>query len=207
MDDEQNIKLSEYIKRSLKGAWELARANPNSMQFFDLTSDGFWKSFLALGVMAPVFILRAYYNMQGEGDHPIMSESIYFVISLPLTAFVMIYFTRFMKIAENYAPMVIAYNWVNAFIYCLLTIVSLALSLLLPESSGSSFMMLLLNSYFGLYVVWFMFKISLNIGGFLAAGVVLFSNLLNSVFQIILLMIFDPAIFEKIISQINNQPA
>ncbi len=214
MTNDNTLKLSDHILKSLRGAWELSRANPKAMQYFDLSSDGFWKSFWALGVMMPVYLLWAVFNIQTEPQtsgpmvsYPLLSESIFFLSILPITAFVMVYFTKFMKISENYALMVIAFNWVNALVFCLVTIATIILGTGLVGEGISFFILVMLKFYFTIYVVWFTLKISLGISGLLAAGVFLFISLLNACIQVLLLMVFNPDYFEAVFAAVNIQPA
>lgn len=207
MTNDDQMSLPNYILRSLSGAWKLVRANPKSMEYLDLSSDGFWKSFLALGVMTPAFLLEIIYGAQAEVSQPLATKLIYFVVSLPLTAIVMLYFTRFMKISTNYAPMVIAYNWLNAVSYNILIAAGLILNLLAPESQVTGIVLLMFSVYFGLYVVWYTLKISLAISAMLAAGVLLFVNVFNAVLQVLILQIFNPEVFDMLFNLASSQPS
>ena len=160
MTNDNEISLPNYILKSMAGAWKLVNANPKSMEYLDLSSDGFWKSFWALAVMIPAFILEIIYGSQSEISQPFATKAIYFFISLPIMAIVMLYFTRFMNISTNYAPMVIAYNWLNAMIYNILIAVGLILNLLAPESQVTGAVLLIASVYFGWFVVWHTLKIS-----------------------------------------------
>ena len=42
---------------ALYGAYRLARLDTGGMKFFDQTIDGFWRSFYAAVIVAPLFIL------------------------------------------------------------------------------------------------------------------------------------------------------
>lgn len=201
------MSLPNYILRSLSGAWNLVRANPKSMEHLDLSSDGFWKSFWALGVMTPAFLLEVIYGAQAEVSQPLATKLIYFVVSLPLTAVVMLYFTRFMKISTNYAPMVIAYNWLNAVSYNILIAAGLILNLLAPDSQVTGIVLLMFSVYFGLYVVWHTLKISLAISAILAVGVLLFVNIFNAVLQVLILQIFNPEVFDMLFNLASSQPS
>lgn len=207
MTNDNQMSLPNYILRSLSGAWKLVRANPKSMEYLDLSSDGFWKSFLALGVMTPAFLLEIIYGAQAEVSQPLATKLIYFVVSLPLTAIVMLYFTRFMKISTNYAPMVIAYNWLNAVSYNILIAAGLILNLLAPESQVTGIVLLMFSVYFGLYVVWYTLKISLAISAMLAVGVLLFVNVFNAVLQVLILQIFNPEVFDMLFNLASSQPS
>lgn len=208
--------LLNYILNSLNGAWKLARAKPDSMQYFDLSSDGFWKSFWAIAVMVPAFILWVSFNLKGgsqqigdgvEISYPLLSESIYLIVALPLTALVMAYFTKFMKISDNFASMVIAYNWVSAFIYIIMAAFTMILLSGVFGGQMSVVILMVLRFYFGFYVLWFTFKSSLQISGLLAAGVLIFVKLLDTTVQVLLYKMFNPDYFEAVIYAASNPPS
>ena len=188
-------------------AWGMIKINPKAMDYFDLSSDGFWKSFWAIAVMLPVFILSIIYGAQAEGRLPVATEVIFFFITLPLTAVVMYYFTRFMKIGTNYPSMIIASNWITAINYNILVVAGLIMNLLAPENKMSLIVIYLLSFYFGVYVVWFMYKTSLKISGFLAAGVLLFDILFSWSARVMLLKVLDPEIYNKMFAAANNLPS
>ncbi|HRW29171.1 MAG: hypothetical protein KDF58_11215 [Alphaproteobacteria bacterium] len=185
----------------------MIKINPKAMDYFDLSSDGFWKSFWAIAVMLPVFILSIIYGAQAEGRLPVATEVIFFFITLPLTAVVMYYFTRFMKIGTNYPSMIIASNWITAINYNILVVAGLIMNLLAPENKMSLIVIYLLSFYFGVYVVWFMYKTSLKISGFLAAGVLLFDILFSWSARVMLLKVLDPEIYNKMFAAANNLPS
>lgn len=216
MTNDNEMTLPNYILNSLNGAWKLARATPNSMQYFDLSSDGFWKSFWAIAVMLPAFILWVLFNLQGgsqqigdgvEISYPLLSESIYIILALPLTALVMAYFTKFMKISENFSSMVIAYNWVSAFIYIIMAVFTMILLSGFFGGQISVVILMMLRFYFGFYVLWFTLKSSLQISGLLAVGVLIFVKLLDTTMQVLLYKIFNPAYFDAVIYAASNPPS
>lgn len=47
------------IQRSLTGAWRLFLGKPDAMRFFDASVDGFWRSFSAIILVAPLYALTA----------------------------------------------------------------------------------------------------------------------------------------------------
>lgn len=207
MTSNNDVSLPNYIFRSLTGAWNLVRVNKNSMEHFDISSDGFWKSFWAIIVMLPIFLVGLIYGSGAEGAQPVVTESIFFLISLPMMALVMYYFTRFMKISDNYPSMIIASNWLTALNYNILVIAGLLLNLFLPNSEMALVIIYVLSFYFGLYVAWFMYKTSLNISGYLAVGVLLFDAVFSLTIRTILLKVFDPEVFERTFAAASNLPS
>ena len=47
------------IERSLTGAWRLFLGKPDAMRFFDASVEGFWRSFGAIVLVAPLYALTA----------------------------------------------------------------------------------------------------------------------------------------------------
>lgn len=216
MSENQQMPLGLYIQNSLKGAWKLVQARPNAMEYFDLSSDGFWKSFWAIAVMLPAYFLWTFFNLQGEGvelingtrtAYPYLSHGIFCIITLPLTAFVMIYFTKWMNISANYTSMVIAYNWMTALKFSILTCFRIILSSGLMSAELSYALLIMLQVYFGVYVVWFTLKNSLKISGMLGVGVFIFVYLLDEATLALLLQIFNPEYIDDLIQSANNPPA
>ena len=107
MSGDNQITIGSYIQYSLKAALKLVKLNPHSMEYFDLSSDGFWKSFWAIAVMVPGLVMVSMFQYQGVVNqaspeetmaYPFLSNVVFFSLALPFTAFVMAYFTKFMKI-------------------------------------------------------------------------------------------------------------
>ncbi|MDG1997080.1 MAG: hypothetical protein P8J14_11335 [Emcibacteraceae bacterium] len=216
MSNENQMPLGAYIFNSLKGAWKLVQANPKSMEYLDLSTEGFWKSFWAIAVMVPGLLIWTFYNYQGVSSeetselmitYPYLSNTVFFFIALPFTAFVMIYFTKFMKIDANYMPMVIAYNWMSAVVYLIMAILTVILGSGLVGIEVAGIMLMVIGVYFSIYVHWFTFKVGLQISGLLAAGVLIFVKLLDASLMIVLYKVLNPDHFNMIVATINNQPS
>ena len=47
----------DEIVRSLNGAWELFLDRPDALRYFDLSVDGFWRSFRAIVLVVPSYLL------------------------------------------------------------------------------------------------------------------------------------------------------
>ncbi len=59
------------IERSLTGAWRLFLDKPDALRFFDVTADGFWRSFRAIILVAPFYAVTALADR-----HDILSDSV-----------------------------------------------------------------------------------------------------------------------------------
>ena len=195
--------LVQNFYRNLYGAWQLARFNPQGMTYLDYSPEGFWRSFSAILVSAPLYALLMamqpdVLEMNGQQlDIPMLVNVLKFIFILPLMAVVMLYLTRFMNVAQNYVPMVVAYNWASVIMLAILIpVFFLATSGIVGDTISS--LMLLLTRVVLLMYLWFIFKTSLQISGWLAVGFVVFEIAFSEVFYILLLFILSPETIEQI---------
>ncbi len=187
--------LIAYFIRSLTGAWLLVKLDARGMTYFDNSADGFWKSFWAILLSAPMFFiwLNTSYEMAVEQGYqgPIEANIIGFVLGLPLFALVMVFFTKFLKIDAHYSTMIIAYNWLSVVVYYLTMPLDLLMRTgLLPQQIGTLVTMAAIF-YLQLYVTWFMFKHALRISGWLAVGVLAFEFLFSLSVMMVLVRLFS----------------
>ena len=102
----------------LAGAWRLARLDRNGMRYFEATIDGFWRSFQAALIAAPIYLILV---LLRTDDHPLSSdpvratliEAIGYVIdwtAFPLAAW---YLCRAFNCSNRYFGFIVAYNWAN----------------------------------------------------------------------------------------------
>lgn len=186
--------LSAYIIQSLTGAWQLIKLNPRAMDYFDTSAESYWKSFWAIIVVAPVFFLSLNLNFGPavEAGHQVsfLAHVLNYLLQLPLMALVMIFFTRFLRIEANYAPMIIAYNWLWVVSNYIILPLSLLLSLdIIPVRVGGV-IIAVVALYLELMVAWFMFKHALKISTWLAIGVTLFESLFSITVMQVLIRFF-----------------
>jgi len=186
--------LLNYFAQSLNAAWQLVKLNPRAMDYFDKSAEGFWKSFWAIFLAAPLFAiwLNISYEKAAELGYagPIEANVIAYLIGLPLFALVMVFFTRFLKIEANYAPMIIAYNWLSVIIYYTTMPIDLLMRTgIVPQNIGMTITFAIIF-YLQIYVTWFMFKHALKISGGLAIGVLVFEFLFSLSIMTVLLRLF-----------------
>ncbi len=188
---EPRTSLINYFSRSLAGAWQLIKLNPRAMDYFDKSADGFWKSFWAIILVAPVFFLGlgVSFDAAVEQGHQVSftAHVVEFLLRLPLIALVMVYFTKFLKIDAHYSEMIVAFNWLWVLSnYIILPLSMLISTGIIPIEVGT-LLVVVVAVYLELYVTWFLFKQSLKISGWLAFGVMIFKALFTlSVMQVII---------------------
>jgi len=112
----------DEISRSLTGAWGLFLDRPGSTRLFDMSVDGFWRSFRAIVLVAPsyAFAVLADRYMAAESDPtaPVQSGWNMFVenglglcldwVALPL---ILALLARPLGIGARYPAFIVARNW------------------------------------------------------------------------------------------------
>lgn len=192
---EKQMSLLNYFAQSLNAAWQLAKLNPRAMDYFDKSAEGFWKSFWAIILAAPLFVVWVNFSYEKAVEQgyagPIEANVVAFIVGLPLFALVMVLFTRFLKIDANYVPMVIAYNWLSVIIYYATMPIDLLMRVgIVPQNIGITLTFAIIF-YLQIYVTWFMFKHSLKISGALAIGVLVFEFLFSLTIMTVLLRLLS----------------
>lgn len=171
----------EEILRALQGAWLLAKGNISGLDWFDLSVEGFWKSFAALLLAAPAYavLLLDQYARFGWPQHlagALIAEAVGYVagwLAFPLAA---IFLTRFLGLADRYVPLIVAVNWTALAQIGLYLAVVLA-GLVLP---GPLFRLgLLTAAMVALVYQWFVVRTALRTGSGTAVGLVLIDLLLG----------------------------
>ena len=113
---------AEEISRSLTGAWELFLDRADAMRRFDISVEGFWRSFAAVLLVAPsyAFAVLADASMVAGADPTLPVESglgmvvhnavalLLDWIALPL---ILALLARPLGISRNYSAFIVARNW------------------------------------------------------------------------------------------------
>lgn len=125
--------------RGLAGAWRLARLDESAVQIFDNSIEGFWKSFQAAIIAAPLFALLIFLR---SAEHPLSAdplralfiEAIGYVVgwtAYPLAAW---YLANALGKGQRYTTYIVAYNWANVLqVAAFVPVAALAASELAPD--------------------------------------------------------------------------
>jgi len=176
--------LAEETYASLVGAWRLARRDPGGMTCFNISVDGFWRSFFALVVMAPLFLAfvlleyRLRFAPPGLGVYLLVESLAYLLdgISFPV---LMIFLSRMLGLESGYVPFVIAYNWSSVLVMALLLAPFALTGLgLLPGEAGA--LLTLAATIAAVYYRWYVTRIALGAPAGTAIGLVLVNVLLST---------------------------
>ncbi len=112
----------DEITRSLTGAWEIFIDRPNAMRHFDTDYAGFWRSFQAIVLIAPLYgltMLAAYRGMPARLPASELPDGAVFVwaqavtlgldwVTLPILLAAL---AGVLGIQRTYAPYVVVRNW------------------------------------------------------------------------------------------------
>ncbi len=182
------------IRSAMTGSFLLAKRDERGLQFFDVTIDGFWRSFLVVFLIAPFYVLYALQEVEIAHDINIQDSvpaaSTGFVavrVSLlglewaiyPVT---MIYITRLMGLWPKYITYIAIYNWSSLFI-------SLALApaaVLYYSGVISAQMTATINLFtilFILYFRWYIARTVLDTAATTATLIVAFDLVLSLLIQ------------------------
>jgi hypothetical protein len=123
------------IQRSVEAAWLLARGDQRGMAMFDLSLEGFWKSFAAALLVAPAYgiVLLDQYRLVGWPEHvtgTMFAELVSFVLGWLAFPIVNIFLTRLLGLSTRYVPLIVANNWsavVQVALYTTVVIVGMVL--------------------------------------------------------------------------------
>lgn len=172
---------SAEIARSVQGAWLLAQGDTRGLDLFDLSIEGFWRSFAAALLVAPAYLLLlveqyATVGWPQQTLATVVAELVAYGcgwLSFPLAA---IFLTRLLGLGARYVPLVVAVNW-SAMLQITLYTAVVVLGLLLPGEVRT--MLLFTATLVVLGYQWFVIRTALVTSGTIAFGLVVIDVLLS----------------------------
>jgi hypothetical protein len=184
------IVTAEEVNRSFKGTLDLLNNRAEGLKAFDMSERGFWRSFVAIWLTLPAYIVSLAFERLRLGlvqpDRSLLdSVWVDFVVALGhVASFValpiaMIFITRSLRLTQRYASFVIVMNWIT--VIGLLVLSVPAMLLLLGWATPALATMFSLA--FAVVIVrlqWFATKATLGLSGLAAFGIVTLGLVLNS---------------------------
>jgi hypothetical protein len=166
---------------SIYGAWRLAWLDRSGMSHFNLSVDGFWRSFFAAVLVAPGYALLVTQDLIGRPGElspawAFVVETLGYAISWAAFPLIAVVATQLLGLTRNYAAMIIAANWA-AVIQIGAFLVAVALGFVLPAFAG---FVVTLATVAILVYQWFVFRTALNTTGGIAIALVLVDLLVNA---------------------------
>jgi hypothetical protein len=175
----------EEVLRSIYGAYRLAWLDRSGMSHFNLSVDGFWRSFFAAVLVAPGYALLVVQELiaRPEEVSPIWAfviETLAYATVWAAFPAVAIVLTQLMGLSRNYAAMIIAANWA-AVIQIGVFLVAVALGFVLPALA--SFTATVATGVI-LFYQWFVIRTALDTTAGIAIALVLVDLLVNAAISV-----------------------
>ena len=103
----------EDIYRSIYGAWRLARHDAAGMGYFDVSAGGFVRSFVAIPLLAPFYLLLVLIENYSTRalSRVLVVEGLSYVLIWLAFPLLMILMCRLLDLGAHYVPYIVAYNW------------------------------------------------------------------------------------------------
>ncbi|MEE2745920.1 MAG: hypothetical protein VX617_03445 [Pseudomonadota bacterium] len=167
----------QELKNSLYGAYRLAWADRSGMAYFNVSLNGFWKSFFAAILVAPLFLALIIIRFRAESSgisafRFIAVEFIAYIIGWTLFPLIMYSLASNLNRVNEYFAFIIAYNWASVIQngvyvpFAILTQVGLFTG---PNAGMINLIILVLVVLY----TWFIACTALRISGVMAGGIVL----------------------------------
>lgn len=182
------ISLNE-IFAALYGALRLARGDASGLRWFNATPEGFWRSFWAGALVAPIFALLLWIRYESDAMTvaPLryaLLELVSYVVAWTLFPLLMVYVAQVVERERHYYGYIVAYNWSTVWqnvVYLPLAMVSEIG--ILPFAAASTLSIAVLAAVF-LYI-WFITRTALQVNALVAAGIVAVDFLISIFLNIV----------------------
>jgi len=111
------LSLAE-IQRSLEGAVRLMRLDATGIERFDLTADGFWRSFFAIALVVPMVIVIDIFSFDETIEGGSLAGSIAWsltrlIVAWAAAALALLGIAGLLDRRHRYAAFIIAWNWIS----------------------------------------------------------------------------------------------
>lgn len=184
------IVTAEEVNRSVRGTLDLLHSRAEGLKSFDMSEQGFWRSFTAIWLTLPAYVVSLAFERLRLGllqpdrsllgslwiDLVVALGHVASFVALPLA---MIWVARRYGLTKAYVPFVIVTNWITVVGLLVLSVPAMLLLLGWATPSLAS----LFSLAFAIIIVrmqWFATKATLGVSGLAAFGIVLLGIVLNS---------------------------
>jgi len=159
---------SDEVRRSLRGAIQLARGDPDGLKQFNATLEGFWNSLTAAVIVLPghAFIIWLSYQAvpaEASTGRILLAEAIAYVIQWTALQLALFYYCHWIGRGERFFVTAVSINWADV----PLMVATLGITVLilggLPGSFGAFLLVMLPIAY-----LFYVAKVALQ-ASFLAA--------------------------------------
>ncbi len=135
------MSLFEEMARGVRGAWLILRRDPQSARWFNVSEQGFWRSFFAAIVLLPLYIVYHEFADTAEAGDTIpaarrwTAEAIGYVLGWTLWPLMAFYLTRALGCGERFVAYIVAFNWAQVIGAPFLIALSLLVKPILPDDA------------------------------------------------------------------------
>ena len=182
MEPTRMIVTAEEVNRSLRGTLDLLNRRAEGLQAFDMTERGFWRSFAAIWLTLPAYVVtlalerlrlgllqpeRALLDSVGLDFVVALGQAASF-IALPVA---MIFVARALRLTDRYVSFVIVTNWITVTGVLVLSLPAI----LLLAGWATPELAMLFSLAFAIVILrlqWFATKVTLGVSGAFALGIV-----------------------------------
>jgi hypothetical protein len=171
----------EEVLSALYGAYRLAWFDVSGMSCFNLTVEGFWRSFFAAVLVAPAYAVLLGLRMPAEDVNiplVVLTEGIGYVLAwcaFPLAALVL---TRLLGLDRNYVALIVAHNW-SAVLQMAAFLTVVLLGVILPAVLGT--LLVTLTTVAILVYQWFVIRTALRTSGGIALMLLLVDLVITTI--------------------------
>jgi hypothetical protein len=173
---------------ALGAAIRLARGDATALQLLDTSMAGFWRSFGAIFIVAPIYLIAMTAEMQlseavaGVGMTPDFGFYLARLVTLGIDWIAypaaMVFVARMLALSRVYAAYIVAYNWTSVVIVVVLTAPALGFSIGLLSATLASIASLIITLW-ALYFRFYVARIALGAPVGTAIGLVIFDFALS----------------------------
>ncbi len=170
----------QEIWSSIYGALRLARFDETGHQHFNVTVEGFWRSFFAAVIVAPWQVLLISQGFFGEDNvfsiWNLVVHSVLYVASWVMVPLVIFCAIDLVNLGHRYTALIVAMNW-TAVIIVPTMVLGFGLAFILPAQVAGLFAETL---FIGLMVYeWFVIRTALQTSGIMAVAFLLFGLVMS----------------------------
>jgi hypothetical protein len=165
----------EEISRSLAASFRLLIHDEKALWNFNLTTAGFWRSFVAIIIVAPLYILLSRSSLgtsTGIEKYSILTILGRLVLQWGIWLAIMAFVLRQIKLTKHYVRYVVVYNWTTVVVMVFISLPFIGFQMELMENDLTLFYVAVLQllSY---YFSWYITRISLETSGLIAFAIIL----------------------------------
>jgi uncharacterized membrane protein YhaH (DUF805 family) len=161
--------------RALKACWRLVCMDEDGLDDLDLSADGFWNSFAAIILVAPLYLYSSSASARlaspPQPERPWFGTLALLALLWVLWPWIMITVSRLLDRQQHYVRYIVAYNWSSVYVIAALVPIFILQQIGLM-SIGFGAILSLCVIIWSLYYRWFVAKAALDVSAFTATMLV-----------------------------------